>query len=81
MIAEIKEVNLEDDMGSDLELAIVLSVSEDVFQPVWEVLEKAGFILRNWEDSEIIVYSPTTKKDREWIIKNGLNPKLLCLKS
>jgi len=65
MIAEIKEVNLEDDMGSDLELAIVLSVSEDVFQPVWEVLEKAGFILRNWEDSEIIVYSPTTKKDRE----------------
>ena len=36
--------------------------------PMYEDLgfnEDAGFILRNWEDKEIIIYSPKTKKIKE----------------
>ena len=62
MKAIIKQVNLEDNPGTDLEWAIVLEMGEDEFGTNWKVLEDAGFVLRNWEDDTIIVYSPKTKR-------------------
>ena len=62
MKATIKEVHLEDNPSSDLEWAIVLDVGEDNFGPMWKCLEDSGFILRNWEDRKIIVYSPESKR-------------------
>jgi hypothetical protein len=38
-------------------MSIVLSPSNDTFEAVWEALERAGFVLRNWEDRQIIVYA------------------------
>jgi len=62
MKAEIKEVPIEDNIASPLEPAIVLDVSEDSFDAVWNYLEKAGFGLRNWEDKKIIVYAKKHRK-------------------
>lgn len=62
MNAIIKQVSIEDRFGSNLEWAIVLDVGEENFGPMWKCLEDAGFILRNWEDNKIIVYSPKTKR-------------------
>jgi len=66
MNAIIKQVNLEDKPSSNLEWAIVLEVSKDDFETNWKVLEDAGFILRNWEDDTIIVYSPKTKRKNNY---------------
>ena len=61
MDAIIKEVNIEDNLSSDLVPAIVLEVGKDDFYANWVALEKAGFILRNWEDDTIIVYAKKYK--------------------
>jgi hypothetical protein len=65
MNAKIQEVNIDDNPTTEIETAIVLEVRKEDFFPIWKTLEIAGFILRNWEDREIIVYSPKTKKEIE----------------
>ena len=63
MEAEIKKVHFEDNLLSPLVPAIVLDVPEDSFDAVWDFLEKAGFILRNWENRQIIVYAKKPDKN------------------
>lgn len=61
MEAEIKKVHIEDDIVSDVVMVIVLEPSKDTFDAIFETLEKAGFILRNREDRQIIIYSTKIK--------------------
>jgi len=65
MEAKISRVHREDNFSSPLIPAIILTPPEEVFDAVWDFLERAGFILRNWEDKEIVVYAEKSSKNEK----------------
>ena len=61
MEARIQKTHREDNSFSPLVMSIVLTPRGDTYWAIVETLERAGFVIRVWENREIIVYS--TDKD------------------